>query len=168
MNSNRIWRTWTKRRVIRIVWLNSTGYLLQLFKIGIFWPVFLLSPHPTCCWCWTKPYVEKLRTVDAELAGHAHKLDMKLQKLCGRGFSLFAVRMLVKPHHLDEVNWPTTIWKNKNGVHFFALDFECHNRYNKFLLCNSENGDIAWCNKNNSEWAFCVFVEKRRKPVSFW
>ena len=36
--------------------------------------------------------------IDAELAGHAHKLHMKLQKLCGSGFSLFAVRMLAKLH----------------------------------------------------------------------
>jgi len=35
--------------------------------------------------------------IDAELAGHADKLDMKLQSLCGNGFSLFAVRILVKP-----------------------------------------------------------------------
>jgi len=41
----------------------------------------------------TKLYVEKIHSTDAELAGHAHKLDMKLQKLCGCGFSLFAVRM---------------------------------------------------------------------------
>jgi len=35
---------------------------------------------------------------DAELATHAHKLDMKLQSLCRNGFSLFAVRMLAKPY----------------------------------------------------------------------
>jgi len=34
------------------------------------------------------------RYASAELAGHAHKLDVKLQSLCGSGFSLFAVRML--------------------------------------------------------------------------
>ena len=32
--------------------------------------------------------------IDAELTGHADKLDMKLQSLCGNGFSLFAVRIL--------------------------------------------------------------------------
>jgi len=37
--------------------------------------------------------------IDAELAGHADKLDMKLQSLCGNGFSLFAVRILAKPYH---------------------------------------------------------------------
>jgi len=34
--------------------------------------------------------------VDAELAGHADKLDMKLQSLCANGFSLFAVRIFAK------------------------------------------------------------------------
>jgi len=36
----------------------------------------------------------KIYIIDAELVGHAHKLDVKLQSLCGSGFSLFAVRML--------------------------------------------------------------------------
>jgi len=35
--------------------------------------------------------------IDAELAGHADKLDMKLQSLCGNDFSLFAVRIFAKP-----------------------------------------------------------------------
>jgi len=47
----------------------------------------------------TKPYVEKIHSIDAELAGHAHKLDVKLHSLCGSGFPLFAVRMLAKPYH---------------------------------------------------------------------
>jgi len=48
----------------------------------------------------TKPYVEKMHYIDAELAGHVHKLDLKLQSLCGSGFSLFAVRVLAKPYQL--------------------------------------------------------------------
>jgi len=48
----------------------------------------------------TKSYVEKIHSTDAELAGHAHKLDVKLRSLCGGGFSLFAVRMLAKLYHL--------------------------------------------------------------------
>jgi len=47
----------------------------------------------------TKPYVEKIHFIDVELAGHAHKLNVKLQSLGGSGFSLFAVRMLAKPYH---------------------------------------------------------------------
>jgi len=48
----------------------------------------------------TKSYIEKIHSIDAEVAEHAHKLDVKLQSLCGSGFSLFAVRMLAKPYHL--------------------------------------------------------------------
>ena len=51
--------------------------------------------------------------IDAELAGHADKLDMKLQSLCGNGFSLFAVRILAKPYHFG-VNRPK-ICKKKMG-----------------------------------------------------
>jgi len=95
----------------------------------------------------TKPFVEKIRSVDAEPPGHAHKLDMKLQ-LRGCGLPLFAGRMLAKHHHF-EVNWPTTLCENKDGVHIFALSLELYNRNNKLLLIYSKNGDIAWCNKNN-------------------
>jgi len=52
----------------------------------------------------TKPYVDKIHYTDAELARHAHELDMKLQKLCGHSFSLLAVCMLAKPHHCDGAN----------------------------------------------------------------
>jgi len=38
--------------------------------------------------------------------------------------------------------------------------------YIKLLMCNSENGDFVRCNKNYSEWGFCVFF-KEQKPVSF-
>jgi len=103
--------------------------------------------------------------IDVELAGHVHKLDVKLQSLCGSGFSLFAVCMLAKPYHFG-VNWSTTVCENKDGVHFFTLKFECHNRYNKSLLCNPENRDIAWYNENNSQWRFCVFFQYEQKPVS--
>jgi len=34
----------------------------------------------------TKSYIEKINSVDAELAGHARKLDVKLQSLCWSGF----------------------------------------------------------------------------------
>jgi len=45
---------------------------------------------------YTKPYVEKIHCIDDVLAGHAHKLDMKL---LGSGFSLFAVCMPAKHYH---------------------------------------------------------------------
>ena len=40
-----------------------------------------------------------IHAIDAELAGHADKIDMKLQSLCGNVFSLFAVRILARPYH---------------------------------------------------------------------
>ena len=63
-----------------------------------------------------------MHSVDAELVGHAHKIDMKLQSLCGNGFPLFAVDMLAKPYYLG-VNWPTTLRENKDGVHFLTIIF---------------------------------------------
>jgi len=42
----------------------------------------------------TKPYIEKLHYMDADRAGHVHRHNVKLQSLCGSGFSLFAVRIL--------------------------------------------------------------------------
>jgi len=49
--------------------------------------------------------------------------------------SLFAVRMLATPYHFV-VNWPTTLCENKDGVYFFTLNFECHNRNNKLSVWN--------------------------------
>jgi len=46
----------------------------------------------------TKPYVEKIHYIDAELAGHEHKLDVKQPSLCGSSFSLFAACMLANPY----------------------------------------------------------------------
>jgi len=80
-------------------------------------------------------------------------------EFCGRGFSLFSVRMLVKPYHFG-VNWPTTFAKTKMGS-FFTLKFKCNNWYNKILLCNSKNGVIAWCSTNNAQWGFCVFLRTK-------
>jgi len=47
----------------------------------------------------TQPYIEKIHYIDAELSGHVHKLDVKLQSLCGGGFSLFAVGILAQLCH---------------------------------------------------------------------
>jgi len=162
MNSNEIRRAWKKRRMNWTFCINSNGCLLQLCTIGIFKPIFLPSLHLNFFWFWNIPnHILKKYTIDAELAGH----DMnwhELQNLCGSGFSLFAVHMLAKPYHLG-VNWPITHCEIKDRVHFFTLNFECHNRYNKLLLCNSENSDIAWWNKNNSEWGFTAFFQKMNK-----
>jgi len=47
----------------------------------------------------TTSYIEKIHHLDAEIAGNARKLDVKLQSLCGSGFSLSAVCILAKPFH---------------------------------------------------------------------
>jgi len=47
----------------------------------------------------TKPCIEKIHYIDAELVGHVHKLDVKLQNLCRSGFSQFAMRILAKHYH---------------------------------------------------------------------
>jgi len=58
--------------------------------------------------------------------------------------------------------------QNKDGVHFFTLEFEWHNRYNKLLLCNSENNDIAWCNqKTIKNKVFPFSLKKEQNLVSF-
>ena len=69
------------------------------------------------------------------------------------------------------VNRPK-LCKNKDGVHFFTLEFEWHNRYNKLLLCNSENNDIAWCNKVfpfslKKEQNLILFLFKKTKKTCF-
>ena len=74
--------------------LNQPGVkVLTCFSAFSVSKFFLVLDH-------TKSYIEKIHSIDAELAGHAHKLDVKLQSVCGSGFSLFAVRMLAKPYHL--------------------------------------------------------------------
>jgi len=60
--------------------------------------------------------------IDAELPGHGHKVDVKLQRLCVSDF-LFAVNMLVKPDHFRVIG-PTTLCENKDGVHCFTLSCE--------------------------------------------
>ena len=127
-------------------------YFNQIFLLLCIWTFSDFGPYQSVCW--------KKHSIAAELAGHAYKLDEKLQSLCGNGFSLFAVHMLAEPYHVG-VNWPTTLCQNKDMIHFFTLDFECHDRDNKVLLCNSENCDVAWCNKNNCEWGFSFFNKKQ-------
>jgi len=70
----------------------------------------------------SKPYVEK----NVELARHAHVRDVKLQKSCGSGFRLFAVRLLDMPHHFAGVNEPITLCENKDWGREFTLNSECH------------------------------------------
>jgi len=46
----------------------------------------------------TKPNVEKMHYIDAELAGHVHNLDVKLQSVFKSDFSRFVVCMLGIPY----------------------------------------------------------------------
>jgi len=124
------------RSLSKFYWLSSAlqnRYILPNFPAFSASKLFLMLDH-------TKQYVEKY-SVDAQLARHAHKLDVKLQRLCGSGFSVccaYACQVLPVWSELTKKNC-----ENKDEVHFFILKFECHNTYNKFSLCNSENGDIA-------------------------
>jgi len=51
---------------------------------------------------------------------------MKLQKLCGNVFSLFAVRMCQAPPLWWCKLTNNTLRKQQCGAYFFALSFECH------------------------------------------
>jgi len=51
---------------------SAQWYILTHFSAFSAFKIFLILDH-------TKAYVEKIHSIDAELAGHAHKLDMKLQ-----------------------------------------------------------------------------------------
>ena len=46
-----------------------------------------------------KSHFEKIYSTDAEITGHAHKLDVKVLSLCGGGFSLLC-ECLPSPNHL--------------------------------------------------------------------
>jgi len=83
-----------------------------------------------------------MRSIDAKLAEHVLKLDVILQRLFASGFSLFAVRMLVKPYHFG-LNLPTTLAKTKMGYISLPSVLNSIISNNKLLLCNSQNGDIA-------------------------
>jgi len=45
----------------------------------------------------TKPYVEKVQSVDAEIAGHAYKRDVKLQGRGCVGVAFFCLLCLCLP-----------------------------------------------------------------------
>jgi len=66
-------------------------YFLTNFSAFSASKLFLILDH-------TKPYIEKINSIGAELAAHAHKPDvkMKLHNLCANGLSVFAARLLAK------------------------------------------------------------------------
>jgi len=148
-----MWRTWKKRRIIRTVWVNPTGYLLQLCQIVIFSPIFCLlciqtvsdvGPYQNICW-------KNSLYIHAELAGHVGYINLTWNGKVYVGMAFLCLLCAWSPN-LTTLKWiDQQHCENKNGVHFFTLKFKCHNRYKKLSLCNSENGDIAWCNKITSE-----------------
>jgi len=87
----------TSNSLSKFKWLSSSAlhnrYILTNFSAFFTSKLFLILEH-------TKSYIEKIHSIDAELAGHARKLDVKLQSLCGSGFSLFGGHILSKPYHL--------------------------------------------------------------------
>ena len=74
---------------------KRVGYkYLEKNKIKVYFP-FIANLN---CTPSDRQMYPRLRTtaIDAELPGHGHKFDVKLQRLCVSDF-LFAVSMLVKP-----------------------------------------------------------------------
>jgi len=88
----------------------------------------------------TIQYVEKY-TIDDELEGHVHKLHVKLHFVwewlfsvcCGHACYILPLWCELTNNTLRKQSW----------LHFFPLKLECHNSYNKLLLFDSANGDIA-------------------------
>ena len=99
----------------------------------------------------TKPYVEKIRYIDAELTGHVGYINLTWNGRVCVGVVFLYLLCAFLPN-FTTLEWiDQQLYENKDGVHFFTLGFECHERYNKLLLGDSQNGDIAWFNKYNSE-----------------
>jgi len=100
-----------------------------------------------------------MQSIDAELTlGHPHKTWRETAEVVWQ--RLFSVCCAYACQATLEWNDQQHLAKTKMGHISLPSNFECHNRYNKFL-CNSENGDISWCNKNNWEWNFSDFLKKR-------
>jgi len=94
-----------------------------------------------------KPYIEKIHYTDTELARRAHKLDVKLKRLCG-GVAFLCLLRAFLPSFANQALalrsevTNNTFLKQRLGA-LFTLKLECHNSYKSLLLCDSANGDIA-------------------------
>ena len=66
----------------------------------------------------------------------------------------FVIRYCVANHSLCSCIHDRVCMDYESEINYYYVI------YNKLLLCNSANDDIAWCNENNSEWGFCVFFVK--------
>jgi len=62
----------------------------------------------------------------------------------------------------DESRWQST---DSSKAYRNTSAFTC--RYIKLILCNSENGYIAWCNKNIQN-GFLRFILKKKKKNLFY
>jgi len=79
--------------------------------------------------------------IDAELAGHADKLDIKTAEFVWKWF--FFVCCAHSCQALPLWSNPTKNLQKQRWGHSFTLKFEWHNRYDKLLLCNSKINDVA-------------------------
>jgi len=76
--------------------------------------LFLILDH-------SKPHDEKIQYIDAELAGHVYKLDVKLQSL-GRSDSscllcAFLLSLIIDQQHFSKTNmWYNSLPSNLNAV----------------------------------------------------
>jgi len=107
----------------------------------------------------TNPNVEKIHYIDAELTGRVLKLDVKLQSLCGSGFSLFVVRMLAKPYHFG-VHLPKTLCKNKDGERFSTSDLNAIVAITSYVILKMAILHVAI--KTIQNRFFCVFFKKNK------
>ena len=107
-NNNEIWRTWTKEKkkpnnLSKFYWLSSSApvnwYIFTYFSAFSVSNLFLMLEH-------TKPYVENMHYIDAELAGHVGYMNlMSNGRVCVRvGFSLFSLCVLAQPYQFG-VEW---------------------------------------------------------------
>jgi len=107
-----------------------------------------------------------------ELADHAYKLDVKLAEFVWEWFfGLYVILSVCCAHACQALPLRSELinntLRNQRWDTFFYLNFECHNRYKKLLMSNSENSDMAWWTKNNSECLFFLFsLRKEQNLVS--
>jgi len=114
----------------------------------------------------TKSYIEKIHSIDAELAGHARKLDVKLQSLCGSGFSLFAVHTLAKPYRLG-VNWPTTHCEIKEGYISLPLILNAIIGITSYYCIIMKTVILHDGIKTIQNWVFLFSLKKEQNLVYF-
>jgi len=81
-------------------------YILTNFSALSTSKLFLILEH-------TKSYIEKIHSIDSELAGHACKLHVKLQSLCGSGFSSVCCAHACQASPFRNELTNNTLWKQR-------------------------------------------------------